>query len=241
MKSCMVGKHFFRLKTLNDFFGKLYINQIFKMNILIYNSGGGLGDSIQIFNLINSLNMKFQNDKLWYLSAHKNHFQHSLSEYNLNIETFNLGLEYFGFRWKHWFQVKNKQKNDLNIKFDLIIDLQSKLGNTLILKRLKSKIFYSPTLNFLLSTKQKNYVNTKNNIDDILLNLEKILDTKIKPAVAKDGGDIKFKEFNKKEVVDFLNKRKKGSDFTQSVDILVDVLNGKKEPVIDMPNYNQRF
>ena len=33
--------------------------------------------------------------------------------------------------------------------------------------------------NFLLSTKQKNYVNTKNNIDDILFNLEKILDTKI--------------------------------------------------------------
>ncbi len=165
------------------------------MNILIYNSGGGLGDSIQIFNLINSLNMKFQNDKLWYLSAHKNHFQHSLSEYNINIETFNLGLEYFGFRWKHWFQVKNKQKNDLNIKFDLIIDLQSKLRNTLILKRLKSKIFYSPTLNFLLSTKQKNYVNTKNNIDDILLNLEKILDTKI-PLRKYDINQIEKKYHN---------------------------------------------
>ena len=29
------------------------------MKILIYNSGGGLGDSIQLFNLILSLNEKF--------------------------------------------------------------------------------------------------------------------------------------------------------------------------------------
>jgi len=149
------------------------------MNILIYNSGGGLGDSIQLFNLINSLNVKFQNHKIWYLGAHKNHFQGNLKEYNLNINDFNLDLEYFGFRWKHWFQVKNKQKNYLNINFDLIIDLQSKLRNSLILKRLKSKIFYSPALNFLLSSKYGNYVDTKNNIDNILLNLEKILKIKI--------------------------------------------------------------
>ena len=149
------------------------------MNILIYNSGGGLGDSIQVFNLINSLNIKFKNDKIWYLGAHENHFQSSLREYNLNINNFNLDLKYFGFRWKHWFQVKNKQKNSLNINFDLVIDLQSKLRNTLILKRLKSKIFYSPTLNFLLSSEQKNYVNTKNDINNILLNLEKILKIKI--------------------------------------------------------------
>jgi ADP-heptose:LPS heptosyltransferase len=149
------------------------------MNILIYNSGGGLGDSIQVFNLINSLNIKFKSDKIWYLGAHKNHFQSSLREYNLNINNFNLDLKYFGFRWKHWFQVKNRQKNSLNINFDLVIDLQSKLRNTLILKRLKSKIFYSPTLNFLLSSEQKNYVNTKNDINNILLNLEKILKIKI--------------------------------------------------------------
>jgi len=149
------------------------------INILIYNSGGGLGDSIQVFNLINSLNIKFKNDKIWYLSAHKNHFQSSLREYNLNINNFNLDLKYFGFRWKHWFQVKNKQKNSLDINFDLVIDLQSKLRNTLILKRLKSKIFYSSTLNFLFSSEKMNYINTKNDIDNILLNLEKILKIKI--------------------------------------------------------------
>ena len=45
------------------------------MKILIYNSGGGLGDSIQLFNLINSLNLKFENSQIWYLEAHENHFQ----------------------------------------------------------------------------------------------------------------------------------------------------------------------
>ena len=30
-------------------------------------------------------------------------------------------------------------------------------------------------------------------------------------------------------------------DFQIGIDLLVDILNGKKEAVIDMPNYNQRF
>ena len=42
--------------------------------------------------------------------------------------------------------------------------------------------------------------NKKNSSEKILIDIEKkiinILDTKIRPAVAKDGGDIKFKEFN---------------------------------------------
>ena len=39
--------------------------------------------------------------------------------------------------------------------------------------------------------------NEKNNSDlaDIEQKIIKILDTKIRPAVAKDGGDIKFREF----------------------------------------------
>ena len=34
---------------------------------------------------------------------------------------------------------------------------------------------------------------TKNN--KIILQIEEVLDSKIRPAVAKDGGDIKFKSF----------------------------------------------
>ena len=159
------------------------------MKILIYNSGGGLGDSIQLFNLINSLNLKFENSQVWYLGAHENHFQNSLKEYNIKTKTYDLSLKYFGFRWKHWFQVKNKLKNDLNINFDLIIDLQSKFRNTLILKKIKSKIFYSPTLNFSFSSEKKNYISTKNNIDDILLNLEKLLKINI-PLINYDINKI---------------------------------------------------
>ena len=165
------------------------------MKILIYNSGGGLGDSIQLFNLINSLNIKFENNQIWYLGAHENHFQKSLKEYKIVTKTYDLGLKYFGFRWKHWFQVKDKLKNDLNINFDLIIDLQSKFRNTLILKQIKSKIFYSRTLNFFFSSEKKNYIDTKNNIDDVLLNLEKILKTNI-PLINYDINKIDKKFFD---------------------------------------------
>ena len=148
------------------------------MNILIYNSGGGLGDSIQLFNIINSLNHKFKNVKIFYLSAHNNHFEGKLKEYRLSIEDYNLNLKYFGFRWKHFFQVRYKLKNNLKINFDLIIDLQSKLRNTIILRRLNYKLFYSSTLNYFFCNKKKLFINTKNNLDQILINLEKILEPK---------------------------------------------------------------
>ena len=41
----------------------------------------------------------------------------------------------------------------------------------------------------------KELINTPENLKDIEKKIVKILDQKIRPAVAKDGGDIKFKEF----------------------------------------------
>jgi len=162
------------------------------MNILIYNSGGGLGDSIQLFNIINSLNHKFKNVKIFYLSAHNNHFEGKLKEYRLSIEDYNLNLKYFGFRWKHFFQVRYKLKNNLKINFDLIIDLQSKLRNTIILRRLNYKLFYSSTLNYFFCNKKKLFINTKNNLDQILINLEKILETEI-PLIKYNINEIESK------------------------------------------------
>ena len=83
--------------------------------ILLYNSGGGLGDSIQLFNLILSLQNHFKSSELFYLGAHANHFQGKLKEFNINIKTLDLNLKYFGFRWWHILLTK-KRFNDQNLE-----------------------------------------------------------------------------------------------------------------------------
>tara|TARA_B100000579_G_scaffold227368_1_gene186274 strand:+ start:2208 stop:2747 length:540 start_codon:yes stop_codon:yes gene_type:complete len=52
--------------------------------------------------------------------------------------------------------------------------------------------FYSEGNEFIIDKKVENQ---KIDLNDIEKKIIKILDTKIKPAVARDGGDIKFKEF----------------------------------------------
>jgi Fe-S cluster biogenesis protein NfuA len=53
--------------------------------------------------------------------------------------------------------------------------------------------FYSDGKKFIIDKKLDN--EKQANFDEIEKQIIKILDTKIKPAVARDGGDIKFKEF----------------------------------------------
>ena len=149
-------------------------------NILIYNSGGGLGDSIQLIPLILSLKNHFKESEFSYLGAHENHYENKLKDYNIKIKTLDLNLKYFGFRWWHILKAKNKYLQ-LNIdKFDLIVDLQTKLRNTLILKKIPCENFYSATFNFSFSSTKSDYL-TKNNITEMtILNLEKFLNIKIK-------------------------------------------------------------
>jgi len=52
--------------------------------------------------------------------------------------------------------------------------------------------FYSEGNEFIIDKKVENQ---KIDLNEIEKKIIKILDTKIKPAVARDGGDIKFKEF----------------------------------------------
>ena len=143
--------------------------------ILIYNSGGGLGDSIQIIPLILSLKNHYRRSKIFYLGAHPNHFEGKLKEYNINVDTLELNLRYFGFRWWHLLFVK-KNFNKINQdKFDLIIDLQSKFRNSLILKKIPHNHFYSTTYGNLFSSKKIKF-KTKNHLE----NLSIFLDEKIK-------------------------------------------------------------
>jgi len=143
--------------------------------ILIYNSGGGLGDSIQIMPLILSLKNHYRKSKIFYLGAHPNQFEVKLKEYNIEIENLELDLKYFGFRWWHLFFARKNFNKRNNTKFDLIVDLQSKFRNSLILKRIPHLNFYSTTFNSLFSTKKMKF-KSKNHID----NLSIFLDEKIK-------------------------------------------------------------
>ena len=83
--------------------------------ILIYNSGGGLGDSIQLIPLILSLQNHYKRSEFFYLGAHPNHFQDKLKEFNIKLKTLELGLKYFGFRWWHLFFVKKNYKKKIKI------------------------------------------------------------------------------------------------------------------------------
>jgi len=142
--------------------------------ILIYNSGGGLGDSIQLIPLILTLQNYFNNTEFFYLGAHENHFQGKLKEFNINIKTLNLGLKYFGFRWWHFLVTKKKFMNQDLDKMDLIIDLQSKIRNTIILKKIPHEHFYSSTYGFKFCTKKAEYTSGEH-----LKNLSNFLNTNI--------------------------------------------------------------
>ena len=162
--------------------------------ILIYNSGGGLGDSIQIMPLILSLKNHYRRSKIFYLGAHQNHFEGKLKEYNIKVETLDLNLMYFGFRWWHYLYAKKNFNAKSTAKFDLIIDLQTKFRNSFILKRIPHDNFFSTTFNNLFSSKKVNF-KSKNHIE----NLSIFLNEKIK--------NIKF-NINKLPK-NFLNEAKK--------------------------------
>ncbi len=160
--------------------------------ILIYNSGGGLGDSIQLFDLILSLKNKFTKTEFFYIGAHINHFNKSLLDYNIPINSLDLNLKYFGFRWWHIFVVRKRFKSKDHKKFDLIIDLQSKIRNTLILKMIPTDQFYSSTLNFNLCSKKSNFSKVKYNIDTIIKNISSLI-----------SEDIAYKSYT----IDLINKK----------------------------------
>ena len=137
--------------------------------VLIYNSGGGLGDSIQVLPLIDTLKKEFSASDFFYLGAHENHFNSALKDFNSKIKTLDLGLKYFGFRWWHLFSVKNRIRKKNIEPFDLIIDLQSKIRNSLILKKIPHKYFISSCLNFNLC-KPKINIKKEKKISNTILN-----------------------------------------------------------------------
>ena len=149
-------------------------------NILLYNSGGGLGDSIQLFPLILSLKNHFKDTDFYYLGAHENHYLGKLKNYNVRIKTLELNLKYFGFRWWHYLVTKEKFKTIGIKEFDLIIDLQSKIRNTIILKKIPHKSFYSSSLRFHFCSKKENFIFFSDIVKMTIENISILIGKKIK-------------------------------------------------------------
>jgi len=220
------------------------------MNILLYNSGGGLGDCIQLIDLITTLKNKFSNSNIWYLGTHKNHFEDKLKDYNIKLNTLKLDLKYFGFRWNHLFLAKKKFNQIMTEKFDLIIDLQSKFRNTLILKKIPAKFFYSSTMNFIFCTKKLNFVKTKNNLDNLIKNIEKIVDSEI-PLVAyniRNINKVYFEEALKLlpnnnyvgfSVTQGNEYRKKTWPIEKFINVAIQISKQNKQPVFFIEKNNQ--
>jgi len=141
-----------------------------KKKILIYNAAGGLGDFIQLIKLFESINISYPDHNIYLLQAHQNNFlKTTLKDLNINyINDSKIDILYFGFRLQHFFEIK-KLIEKYNLFFDIIIDTQSKLRNTFILKRIPHKDFISLTLNgFFLKPKIDFKRNKKNQIDQIV-------------------------------------------------------------------------
>ena len=120
-------------------------------NILIINSGGGFGDTVQYIPLLNWINENYPNIKLYYYANdYENYyFENSLKGLiNDNLKIIKNFPIYYGFRLNHYFKSEKLAKNN-NLKyFDLIIDNQTKLRNLLIYKNIPHKYFFSPTFNY---------------------------------------------------------------------------------------------
>lgn len=146
--------------------------------VLLYNSGGGIGDAIQLLTLINKLKFEFKNTKFYYLTAHENHFNSTLKDFNCEIDSLKLEIKYFGFRWWHALIINNKIKKNNIESFDLILDLQSKIRNSLILKMIPHKSFISSCFNFNLSKPKLNIKKEKKVSNSILEAINLLYDKK---------------------------------------------------------------
>jgi len=126
-----------------------------KLNtILFINTGGGIGDALSCLPTLNYINKNFLPEKFYYYSTDLNNFwfEDKLSEFKpSNLITIKNFPEHFGFRDFHKKNAKDLIGNfDFN-QFDLIIDNQTRLKNTLIYKKIAHKNYITPCLNFLMS------------------------------------------------------------------------------------------
>ena len=157
-------------------------------NVLLYNSGGGLGDSLLMIPLIQWLKDYYQLSEIHYIqNGIQKHFETSLKDFNNGfVHTMDFLPENYAFfnltRIKNYthFKFGKQILETIGIKkFDLIIDTQTRVNNSLVLKSIPHKYFVSPSCRFLLSKPKKFIYDSKHVCGRIFNYFKKILNTDI--------------------------------------------------------------
>ena len=157
-------------------------------NVLLYNSGGGLGDSLLMMPIIQWLKEYYQLSEIHYIqNGIQKHFETSLKDFNNGfVHTINFLPENYAFfnlaRIKNYthFKFGKQMLETIGIKkFDLIIDTQTRVNNSLVLKSIPHKYFVSPSCRFLMSKPKKFIYNSKHVCGRIFDYFKKILNTNI--------------------------------------------------------------
>ena len=161
-------------------------------NVLFINTGGGIGDALSSLVCINFINKNFSIKNFFYYSTdlEKFWFDNKLSEFKpKNLITIKNFPQHFGFLYEHR-KVSKKLINLFNFdKFDLIIDNQTRLKNSLIYKKIPHQQYISPCVNFLLS---KPFILTKKN-KNVTLRLINYFNRILKKS-NKPGYEIKIED-----------------------------------------------
>ena len=155
-------------------------------NILFINTGGGIGDALSSLPVLKHINENFFPKNIFYYSTdlEKFWYEELLLEFKpknlITIKNFPL---HYGF--KNQKPKKNISKNLIDLfnfdYFDLIIDNQTRLKNTLVYKKIPHKYYISPCINFLLSKPFFFIKKNKNVTLRLIKYLNKILKTEEKP------------------------------------------------------------
>ena len=157
-------------------------------NVLLYNSGGGLGDSLLMIPIIQWLKDYYQLSKIFYIqNGIQKYFETSLKDFdNGFVHTLNFLPEDYAFfnllkvrNYSHFKFRKQILKSAGIKKFDLIIDTQTRVNNSLVLKSIPHEYFISPSCRFLLSKPKKFIYNSKHVCGRIFDYFEKILNISI--------------------------------------------------------------
>ena len=178
-----------------------------------------MGDTISIVPLIQWLKKKYQLNHIYYIQSGSNkYFKNSCKDMFGNfVHTLDNLPDHFGFfsffqpkSFSH-IKIARNLSRDLGIdKFDIIIDMGTRVKNTLVVKQIPHKFFVSPAMYFAMSNPKKIITKSRHVIERIFFYFESILKTKIEIPLEYENIPKKYTD----EAQRVLQKNKKYLGFS---------------------------